>query len=35
MTEMLALPALREWASAAALEDEFLVEDEPYRAPPR
>lgn len=35
MTAMLALPALREWASAAALEDEFLVEDEPYRAPPR
>ena len=34
-TAMLALPALREWASAAALEDEFLVEDEPYRAPPR
>lgn len=34
MTAMLALPAMREWAAAAALEDEFLAEDEPYRMPP-
>lgn len=34
MTTMLALPAMREWTAAAALEDEFLPEDEPYRAPP-
>ena len=34
MTAMLALPAMREWAGAAALEDEFLAEDEPYRMPP-
>lgn len=34
MSTMLALPAMREWAAAAALEDEFLPEDEPYRAAP-
>jgi hypothetical protein len=31
---LLALPAMREWSAAAAQEDEFLAEDEPYRAPP-
>jgi len=31
---MLALPAMREWAAEAAREDEFLPEDEPYRAAP-
>ena len=34
VTTLLALPAMREWSAAAAQEDEFLAEDEPYRAPP-
>jgi glutathione S-transferase len=34
VTTLLALPAMREWAAAAAKEEEFLAEDEPYRAPP-
>ena len=34
MQTMLALPAMREWAAAAAQEDDFVAEDEPYRARP-
>lgn len=31
---MRALPAVQEWSAAAAQENEFVVEDEPYRLPP-
>ncbi len=31
---MLALPAMHAWLHDAALENEFVVEDEPYRLPP-
>ena len=31
---MLALPAMQSWMHDAALENEFVVEDEPYRLPP-
>jgi glutathione S-transferase len=32
---MLALPAMQTWAADAARENEFVVDDEPYRMPPR
>jgi glutathione S-transferase len=35
MQTMLALPAMKEWYAAAAQENEFVVEDEAYRRPPR
>lgn len=31
---MLGLPAMQEWAAAAARENEFIADDEPYRAAP-
>lgn len=31
---MLALPAMQEWAAAAARENDFVADDEPYRQPP-
>jgi glutathione S-transferase len=31
---MLALPAMQAWAADAARENEFIAEDEPYRAAP-
>lgn len=34
MQTMLALPAMQAWARAAAQENEFVLVDEPYRAPP-
>jgi glutathione S-transferase len=34
MQTMMALPAMREWAQAAAQENDFVAEDEPYRAAP-
>lgn len=32
---MLALPAMQAWAADAARENEYVADDEPYRAPPR
>jgi glutathione S-transferase len=34
MATMLALPAMREWAEAAAQENDFVADDEPYRRAP-
>jgi glutathione S-transferase len=34
MAAIQALPAMQEWAEEAARENDFVVQDEPYRAPP-